>query len=110
MCHPPQKLRRYWFVLIEDPKKVAFVYYKNEETYIARQRNVGYIRIDNSEINVVGDYLTYKNAFSIVTEKSKYMFVSETRSVKLAHTHCVHMDGCTGNSRAFTGVNRSMYR
>lgn len=68
-------------MLLEDKKQVAFVYYKNENVYIARQRNVGFIRIDNSRVNVIGEYLTYKNAFSIVTEKSKYMFVPETRSV-----------------------------
>lgn len=77
---PLQKLKRFWFVLLEDKKQVAFVYYKNEDAYIARQRNVGFIRIDNSRINVIGDYLTYKNAFEIITEKSEYTFVSETRS------------------------------
>ena len=66
-------------MLLEDKKQVAFVYYKNEDSYIARQRNVGFIRIDNSRINVIGDYLTHKNAFEIVTEKSEYIFVSETR-------------------------------
>ena len=76
-----QKLKRFWFVLLEDKKQVAFVYYKNEDAYIARQRNVGFIKIDNSRINVVGEYLTHKNAFQIVTEKSEYTFVSETRSV-----------------------------
>ena len=79
VCVCQQKLRRYWFVLLEDKKQVAFVYYKNEEAYIARQRNVGFIRIDNSQVNVIGDYLTHKNAFVIVTEKSKYTFVCETR-------------------------------
>lgn len=68
-------------MLLEDKKQVAFVYYKNEDAYIARQRNVGFIRIDNSRVNVIGEYLTYKNAFAIVTEKSKYMFVPETRLV-----------------------------
>ena len=70
-------------MLLEDKKQVAFVYYKNEDAYITRQRNVGFIKIDNSRINVVGDYLTYKNAFEIVTEKSEYTFVCETRSVAI---------------------------
>lgn len=68
-------------MLLEDKKQVAFVYYKNEEAYIARQRNVGFIRIDNSRVNVIGEYLAYKNAFSVITERSSYMFVPETRLV-----------------------------
>ena len=68
-------------MLLEDKKQVAFVYYKNEDAYIKRQRNVGFIRIDNSRVNVIGEYMTYKNAFEIITERGEYTFVPETRSV-----------------------------
>ena len=67
--------------MLEDKKQVAFVYYKNEEAYIARTRNVGFIRIDHSRIDVIGEFLHFKNAFSIVTEKAKYIFVTESRLV-----------------------------
>jgi hypothetical protein len=79
-------------VLLEDKKQVALVYYKNEDAYIKRQRNVGFIRIDNSRVNVIGEYMTHKNAFEIVTEKSVYVFVPETRSVQgtsTVHAHTV---------------------
>ena len=74
-------------MLLEDKKQVAFVYYKNEDAYIARQRNVGFIRIDNSRINVIGEYLTHKNAFSVVTERSNYIFIPESRSVLCMPIH-----------------------
>lgn len=76
---PMQKLRRYWFVLLEDKKQVAFVYYKNEDAYIERQRNIGFIRIDRSSVNVIGEYMGYKNAFSVTTDQAKYILVPESR-------------------------------
>ena len=65
---PQQKLNRYWFVLVEDKQQVALVYFKNENSYLARQRNEGLIRIDDFlSISVIGEHLGKPNAFSITT-------------------------------------------
>ena len=57
-----QKLHRYWFVLVEDKHQVALVYFKNEDSYIARQRNEGFLKVDYSQsINVTGEYLSQAN-------------------------------------------------
>ncbi len=75
-----QKLLRYWFVLVEDKKQVALVYFRNEDQYIARQRNDGFIRVDESEsISVVGDYMGRKHAFVIKTSKGEYTLAPESR-------------------------------
>ena len=75
-----QKLHRYWFVLVEDKHQVALVYFKNEDSYIARQRNEGFLKVDDSQsINVIGEYLGSKNAFSIITPKHSYTLVTESR-------------------------------
>lgn len=75
-----QKLYRFWFVLVEDKEQIALVYFRNEDSYIARQRNVGFIRIDDClAISVVGEYLGKPNAFTITTPKHKYCLVSESR-------------------------------
>ena len=75
-----KKLHRYWFVLVEDKHQVALVYFKNEDSYIARQRNEGFLKVDDSQsINVIGEYLGSKNAFSIITPKQSYTLVTESR-------------------------------
>lgn len=75
-----QKLHRYWFVLVEDKHQVALVYFKNEDSYIARQRNEGFLRVDDSTaVNVIGEYLGSKNAIAIITPRSTYTLVPESR-------------------------------
>ena len=59
---------------------MALVYFKTEEAYITRQRNEGFIRIDDAEsVDVVGEHLGSKNAFAITTPKGKYVLVPESR-------------------------------
>lgn len=80
-----QKLHRYWFVLVEDKHQVALVYFKNEDSYIARQRNEGFLRVDDSNaINVIGEYLGSKNAFAIITPRNTYTLVPESRSASVS--------------------------
>ena len=75
-----QKLHRYWFVLVEDKRQVALVYFKNEDSYISRQRNEGFIRLDDCEaISVVGEYLGSKHAFVVKTPRANYHLVPESR-------------------------------
>ena len=67
-------------MLVEDKKQVALVYFKNEDQYIARQRNEGFIRIDEAlNISVVGEYMGRKHAFVIKTPKGEYVLVPESR-------------------------------
>ncbi len=75
-----QRIFRYWFVLVEDRTQVALVYFKNEDAYIARQRNEGFIRVDEaSNISVVGEYMGHKNAFVIKTPKRMFHIIPESR-------------------------------
>ncbi len=75
-----QKLLRYWFVLVEDKKQIALVYFKNEDQYIARQRNEGFIRVDQSlNISVVGEYMGRKHSFVIKTAKGEFTLAPESR-------------------------------
>lgn len=83
-------------MLVEDKEQIALVYFRNEDSYIARQRNLGFIRIDDClSISVVGDYLGKPNAFTITTPKHKYCLVSESRLVEVVVNapfsvpHCV---------------------
>ena len=67
-------------MLVEDPQQVALVYFKNEDAYIARQRNEGFIRVDNSiSINVISEHLGHKNAFVIKSVRTDYTMVPESR-------------------------------
>lgn len=74
-----QKVFRYWFVLVEDSSQVALVYFKTEDAYIARQRNEGFIRMDEAQISVVGEHLGHKNAFLAKTPKGEYHLLPESR-------------------------------
>lgn len=77
---PLQRVFRYWFVLVEDRNQVALVYFKTEDAYIARQRNEGFIRVDEAEnISVLGEYMGHKNVFVIRTPKGEYHLLPESR-------------------------------
>ena len=66
--------------MVEDPQQVALVYFKNEDAYIARQRNEGFIRVDNSvSINVISEHLGNKNVFVIKSVRADYTLVPESR-------------------------------
>ena len=70
-------------MLVEDKIQVALVYFKNEDTYIARGKNEGFIRVDEaSNISVVGEYMGHKNAFAIKTPKGVFHLLPESRSVE----------------------------
>ena len=59
---------------------MALVYFKTEDAYIARQRNEGFIRVDNAaNISVIGEYMGHKNAFVVRTPKGNYHFLPESR-------------------------------
>ena len=59
---------------------MALVYFKTEEAYISRQRNEGFIRVDDSEsVDVLGEHLGNKHSFAITTPKGKYILVPESR-------------------------------
>ena len=67
-------------MLVEDPQQVALVYFKSEDAYITRQRNEGFIRVDNSiSINVISEHLGCKNAFVIKSIRNDYTLVPESR-------------------------------
>ena len=67
-------------MLVEDPQQVALVYFKNEDAYISRQRNEGFIRVDNCiSINVIAEHLGNKNAFVIKSVRTDYTLVPESR-------------------------------
>ena len=69
-------------MLVEDKKQIALVYFKNEDQYIARQRNEGFIRVDQSQnISVVGEYMGRKHSFVIKTDKGVYTLAPESRYV-----------------------------
>lgn len=75
----PQRLFRYWFVLVEDRNQVALVYFKTEDAYISRQKNEGFIRVDEASISVIGEYMGHKNAFLVKTPKGEYHLSPESR-------------------------------
>lgn len=59
---------------------MALVYFKSEDSYLARQRNEGFIRVDDAQnISVIGEYLGHKNAFVIKTAKGTYHLLPESR-------------------------------
>ncbi len=63
---------------------MALVYFKSENSYLARHRNEGFIRVDDAvSISVIGEYLGGKNAFSVTSPKHKYILVPESRFVSL---------------------------
>ena len=67
-------------MLVEDKTQVALVYFKTEEAYIARQRNEGFIRVDEAQnISVIGEHLGHKNVFVVKTPKGDYHFLPESR-------------------------------
>lgn len=75
-----QRVLRYWFVLVEDRNQVALVYFKTEDAYLARQRNEGFIRVDQSQnISVIGEHMGHKNAFVVKTPKGEYHLLPESR-------------------------------
>ena len=77
-----QKLSRYWFILVEDKTQLALVFFRNEDTYIARERNEGFIRVDDSlAINVVGDHSGYKHVFTVKKPNAVHVFIPESRYV-----------------------------
>ena len=70
--------------MVEDKQQLALVYFKTEDSYIARKRNEGFIRVDDClSINVIGEYLGGKNAFTITTPKHEYVLVPESRFVSM---------------------------
>ena len=69
-------------MLVEDRNQVALVYFKSEDAYLARQRNEGFIRVDQAEnISVIGEHLGHKNAFVVKTPKAMYHLLPESRCV-----------------------------
>lgn len=70
-------------MLVEDRTQVALVYFKTEDAYIARQKNEGFIRVDQaSSISVVGEHMGHKNAFFIRTPKGEFHLLPGSRLVK----------------------------
>lgn len=62
---------------------MALVYFKNEDHYIARQQNEGFIRVDEAEtISVIGEFMGRKHAFVIKTPKGTYTLVPQSRFVE----------------------------
>lgn len=69
-------------MLVEDRTQVALVYFKNEDAYIARQKNEGFIRVDEAlNISVVGQHMGHKHAFVIKTPKGEFHFLPESRYI-----------------------------
>lgn len=77
-----QRLVRYWFVLFEQKDLLAFLYFLDEDHYLERKKNEGFIRIDDStSIDVVPEFMGRKNSFCITTPRNKFYLVSESRWV-----------------------------
>jgi len=72
---------KYWFLFIEDTTQLAFTYFKSEEQYIAREKNVGFIRFDDClSFSVIGQQgSTFKNAMVINTSNERYIIAAESR-------------------------------
>lgn len=66
-------------MLVEDKNQVALVYFKTEDAYLARQRNEGFVRVDEAKISVLGEYMGHKNAFVVKTPKGDYHLLPESR-------------------------------
>ena len=81
VCFPPQKWTKYWFLFIEDATQLALIYFKSEEQFIAREKNVGFIRFDDClSFSVIGQQgSTLKNAMLVNTPKQRYIMAAESR-------------------------------
>lgn len=76
----PQRLHRYWFVLFEQKDLLAFLFFKDEDHFLEKKKNEGFIRIDDAtSIDVMPEYMGRKNAFCIATPRNKNVIVSESR-------------------------------
>ena len=77
----PQKWRRYWFILIEDPQQVGLVCFLTEKDFLARSKHKGFIRLDDSEaLNVLKDQQAcYSNSLEVVKKGKRYVLGAETR-------------------------------
>ena len=61
---------------------MALVYFRTEDAYLARQKNEGFIRVDDSHnISVIGEHMGHKNAFVIKTPKADYHLLPESRYI-----------------------------
>lgn len=61
---------------------MALVYFKTEDAYISRQKNEGFIRVDEAQnISVIGEHMGHKNAFLVKTPKGEYHLLPESRCV-----------------------------
>lgn len=69
-------------MLFEQKELLAFLYFVDEDHYLERKKNEGFIRIDDAtSIDVVPEYMGRKNAFCITTPRNKFYLASESRCV-----------------------------
>lgn len=68
-------------MFIEDTTQLALIYFKSEEQYIAREKNIGFIRFDDClSFSVIGQQgSTFKNAMVVNTPKQRYIIAAESR-------------------------------
>lgn len=60
------------------------MYFKTEDAYLTRQRNEGFIRVDEAEnISVIGEHMGHKNVFVVKTPKGDFHLLPESRFVTL---------------------------